>query len=210
LYLMALSWQMALTTLAICSIMWYFMQIYGRYQKKTAKAAQDSVASANEVAEETLSQLRVVRTFGTEKEELNRYSKWLNRLVDISFRQSVAHGFWGWSSNTLYNATQVVALMMGGGFVMTGKITPEQLTKFILYSEWVVHSTWWVGNHWSSLMQAIGASEKVFQLLDLPPTKQLSVHGNLNYQIKAVIHCLTVSWKDLWTAPQTCLNGSSR
>jgi ABC-type multidrug transport system fused ATPase/permease subunit len=72
LYLMALSWQMALTTLAICSIMWYFMQIYGRYQKKTAKAAQDTVASANEVAEETLSQLRVVRTFGTEKEELNR------------------------------------------------------------------------------------------------------------------------------------------
>jgi ABC-type multidrug transport system fused ATPase/permease subunit len=104
----------------------------------------------------------------------------------------------------------VVALMMGGGFVMTGKITPEQLTKFILYSEWVVHSTWWVGNHWSSLMQAIGASEKVFQLLDLPPSKQLSMHGNLNYQIKAVIHCLTVSWKDLWTAPQTCLNGSSR
>ncbi|KAH8974688.1 hypothetical protein BDL97_01G114600 [Sphagnum fallax] len=177
LYLVVLSWQMALTTLAICSIMWYFMQIYGRYQKKTAKAAQDSVASANEVAEETLSQLRVVRTFGTEKEELNRYSKWLNRLVDISFRQSVAHGFWGWSSNTLYNATQVVALMMGGGFVMTGKITPEQLTKFILYSEWVVHSTWWVGNHWSSLMQAIGASEKVFQLLDLPPSKQLSMHG---------------------------------
>jgi ATP-binding cassette subfamily B (MDR/TAP) protein 9 len=81
----------------------------------------------------------------------------------------------------------VVALMMGGGFVMTGKITPEQLTKFILYSEWVVHSTWWVGNHWSSLMQAIGASEKVFQLLDLPPGKQLSVDGNLNYQIKAVI-----------------------
>ncbi len=67
---------------------------------------------------------------------------------------------------------------------MTGKITPEQLTKFILYSEWVVHSTWWVGNHWSSLMQAIGASEKVFQLLDLAPSKQLSVHGNLNYQIK--------------------------
>jgi ABC-type multidrug transport system fused ATPase/permease subunit len=30
LYLMVLSWQMALTTLAICSIMWYFMQIYGR------------------------------------------------------------------------------------------------------------------------------------------------------------------------------------
>ncbi|CAM6034214.1 unnamed protein product [Sphagnum compactum] len=176
-YLMTLSWQLALSTFLICNMMWYFMRVYGRYQKKTAKAAQDSVASANEVAEETLSLARVVRTFGTEKEEVARYRKWLNRLEDINFRQSVAYGFWNWSSNTLYNATQVVALMMGGGFVMSGKITAEQLTKFILYSEWVVHSTWWVGDHWSSLMQAIGASEKVFQLLDLPPSKQLSLHG---------------------------------
>lgn len=74
-------------------------------------------------------------------------------------------------------AVQVVALIIGGGFVMNGKITAEQLTKFILYSEWVVHSTWWVGDHWASLMQAIGASEKVFQLLDLPPSDQLANGG---------------------------------
>ncbi len=37
----------------------------------------------------------------------SRYRKWLNRLEDINFRQSVAYGFWNWSSNTLYNATQV-------------------------------------------------------------------------------------------------------
>lgn len=60
---------------------------------------------------------------------------------------------------------------------MNGQINAEQLTKFILYSEWVVHSTWWVGDHWASLMQAIGASEKVFQLLDLPSSQQLTSGG---------------------------------
>lgn len=60
---------------------------------------------------------------------------------------------------------------------MTGQISAEQLTKFVLYSEWVVHSTWWVGDHWASLMQAIGASEKVFNLLDLPPSTQLVSKG---------------------------------
>ncbi|BFI25167.1 protein MpABC4 [Marchantia polymorpha subsp. ruderalis] len=176
-YLMTLSWQLAISTFVICSTMWCFMRFYGRYQKSTAKTAQDSVASANEVAEETLSLARVVRTFGTEKDEVARYTKWSKRLVDINLRQNVAYGFWTWSSNTLYNATQVVALLIGGGYVMTGQISAEQLTKFVLYSEWVVHSTWWVGDHWASLMQAIGASEKVFNLLDLPPSTQLVSKG---------------------------------
>jgi hypothetical protein len=63
---------------------------------------------------------------------------------------------------------------------MAGVISAEQLTKFVLYSEWVVHSTWWVGDHWATLMQAIGASEKVFSLLDLPPSQQLVTKGIVN------------------------------
>ena len=65
-----------------------------RYQKRTARTAQDSVASANEVAEEALSLARVVRTFGTEKEEVARstsYIVWtVNKLTLIS-RDSQIH-----------------------------------------------------------------------------------------------------------------------
>jgi ABC-type multidrug transport system fused ATPase/permease subunit len=52
-----------------------------RYQKRTARFAQDSIASANEVAEEAFSLLRVVRTFGTEKEEVGRSILHLVRLT---------------------------------------------------------------------------------------------------------------------------------
>ncbi|KAG0609145.1 hypothetical protein M758_8G161500 [Ceratodon purpureus] len=193
-YLVTLSWQLALTTLGVCSLMWFLTRIYGRYQKRTARFAQDSIASANEVAEETLSLLRVVRTFGTEKQELARYSKWLKKLMEINFRQNIAYGFSTLSSCTLYHTTQVVALIIGGGFVMSGKISAEKLTKFILYSEWVVHSTWWVGDHWASLMQAVGASEKVFQLLDLPPSQQLSSEGIVLPHVKGCIQFVDISF----------------
>ncbi|KAL2651740.1 hypothetical protein R1flu_019868 [Riccia fluitans] len=187
LYLTTLSKTLAASTFMVCSTMWFFMRFYGRYQKSTAKSAQDSIASANEVAEETLSLARVIRTFGTEKDEVSRYSKWSTRLVEINLRQNVAYGFWTWSSNTLYNMAQVIALLIGGGYVMTGQINAEQLTKFVLYSEWVVHSTWWVGDHWANLMQAIGASEKVFHLLDLPPSKQLVSKGQKLPELKGRI-----------------------
>lgn len=195
LYLTTVSWQLALSTVAICSVLWCFMMFYGRYQRLAAKSAQDSVASANEVAEETLSLARVVRTFGTEKEELKRYSKWSKQLVDINLRQNVAYGFWTWTANTLYNATQVVALLIGGRYVLLGEISAEQLTKFVLYSEWVVHSTWWVGDHWASLMQSIGASEKVFELMDLPPSKQLTYEGLQLPELKGKIQFKDVSFQ---------------
>eukprot|EP01018_Ginkgo_biloba_P024367 Gb_35052 [translate_table: standard] len=194
-YLVMLSWQLAISTVILCCLMASVMLFYSQYQRSAAKSAQECVASANEVAQETLSLARVVRTYGTEKQERERYSKWLKKLVDINLRQNVAYGLWTWSSNTIYNATQVVALLIGGAFVMDGRITAEQLTKFVLYSEWVIHSTWWVGDHWASLMQSIGASEKVFELMELPPSKQLTLHGLNLPEFKGHIDFMDVSFK---------------
>ncbi|XAR65112.1 Peptide-transporting ATPase [Bertholletia excelsa] len=169
-YLLILSWPLGLCTTAICSALLTIMLLYGRYQKKAAKLIQECTASANEVAQETFSLMRTVRVYGTEKQELCRYEHWLGKLADISLRQSAAYGLWNFSFNTLYHTTQVIAVLIGGIYILHGKITAEQLTKFILYSEWLIFSTWWVGDNWSSLMQSVGASEKVFQLMDLLPS----------------------------------------
>ncbi|GJP32905.1 hypothetical protein CLOM_g17490 [Closterium sp. NIES-68] len=176
-FLIRLSWQMALVTAALCALMWYLLMRYGSFSRRSSMVVQDTVAAANEVAEETLSLARVVRTFGTESKEVARYEVPLQRIVDVGLRRSVAYGVWTCTGNTIYNATQVLALIMGGGAVMAGRITAEQLTQFILYAEWVVHATWWVGDHWASLMDSVGACHRVFQLLDLPPSEQLT-QGN--------------------------------
>ncbi|KAI6694900.1 hypothetical protein NL676_022610 [Syzygium grande] len=171
-YLLILSWPLGLCTLAICSTLSAIMLIYGQYQKKSAKLIQEYTASANEVAQETFSLMRTVRVYGTEKKELKRYTKWLEKLAGISLRQSAAYGFWNWSFNTLYHSTQVIAVLIGGMSILAGQTTAEQLTKFLLYSEWLIYSTWWIGDNLSSLMQSVGASEKVFQLMDLPASDQ--------------------------------------
>jgi len=61
--------------------------------------------------------------------------------------------------------------------ILAGHITAEKLTKFILYSEWLIYSTWWVGDNISNLMQSVGASEKVFHLMDLLPSSQFIERG---------------------------------
>lgn len=71
----------------------------------------------------------------------------------------------------------MIAVLIGGTSILSGHITAEQLTKFILYSEWLIYSTWWVGDNLSSLMQSVGASEKVFQLMDLASSDQFTSPG---------------------------------
>ncbi|PON64233.1 ATP-binding cassette containing protein [Parasponia andersonii] len=197
-YLLILSWPLGLCTLLICCTLGAVMLVYGRYQKKGAKLTQEFTASANEVAQETISLMRTVRVYGTEKEELGRYEKWLGKLADISLRQSAAYGFWNLSFNTLYHSTQVIAVLVGGMSILAGHITAEQLTKFILYSEWLIYSTWWVGDNLSSLMQSVGASEKVFQMMDLSPRVKLQkligridfVNVSFHYPSRPTVHVL--------------------
>ncbi|KAF1861699.1 hypothetical protein Lal_00026117 [Lupinus albus] len=178
-YLLTLSWALGLSTLLICFILAAVMLRYGRYQKKSARLNQEVAASANEVAQETFSLIRTVHVYGTEKEELGRYKSWLEKLADISLRQIAAYGFWNLSFNTLYHSTQVIAVLFGGVSILAGHITAEKLTKFILYSEWLIFSTWLVGDSISNLMQSVGSCEKVFNLMDLTSSSQYIARGKL-------------------------------
>ncbi|KAF3337362.1 ABC transporter B family member 26 [Carex littledalei] len=193
-YLLVLSWPLGLSTMIICCTLSTIMIIHGRYQKKAAKLTQEYTASANEVAQETLSLMRTVRVYGTEMQEFKRYETWLEKLYNISFRQSMAYGFWSLSFNYLYHSTQVLAVVIGGIFIMSGRITAEKLTKFILYSEWLILSTWWIGDNWSNLMQSVGASEKVFRLMDLVPSTYSLSEGRKLENLEGRLQFVNVSF----------------
>lgn len=81
-------------------------------------------------------------------------------------------------------------MLLGGTSILAGHITAEQLTKFILYSEWLIYSTWWVGDNLSSLMQSVGASEKVFQLMDLLPSDQFMSKGKHFMVVHGMCHII--------------------
>lgn len=193
-FLFMISWSLAISMALICIFLAIVLSFYGRFQKKVAKLMQDLNARANEVSQEALSLIRTVRIYGTENQEFERYMSWLERLWDLSLRQSVGYGFWSLTYNYFFHSTQVVAVLIGGISILYGHITAEQLTKFILYAEWLIYSAWWIGDNWSSLMQSIGASEKVFQLMDLLPRKQLTLGGLQLQKLVGHIEFVNVSF----------------
>ena len=58
---------------------------------------------------------------------------------------------------------------------LQGTITAQQLTTFVLYVEFVTYASLNVCDQWGSIMESIGASERVMEFLDKPCAPQLAV-----------------------------------
>ncbi len=142
---------------------------YGRRVQLLGRDVQDSLAKANEVAEETLGGLRTVRAFAAEKASAKRYADAVFRSFAIARRRSVFAGiFVGASSFAAYAAAALV-LWYGGYLVTEGRMTIGELTSFLVYTLLVAVSLGGLSDLMAELMKAGGAAERIFELLDRSP-----------------------------------------
>ena len=58
--------------------------------------------------------------------------------------------------------------------VIKGALSAEQLTSFVFYVEFAIYSSLSVCNEFTSLMEAVGASQRVMAMLDSKPAAQIS------------------------------------
>jgi ATP-binding cassette subfamily B protein len=147
---------------------------YGRRVRKLAREAQDALARANEVAEETISGIRTVRAFAAERAEGSRYAKAVWDAFAVVWRRILTSAvFMSVSSFAAFSALALV-LWYGGRLVERGEMTPGGLTSFLIYTLTVALSLGGISELWADLMRASGAAERVFELLDRQPTIPLS------------------------------------
>jgi ABC transporter fused permease/ATP-binding protein len=142
---------------------------YGRRVRKLSREVQDAVAHANEVAEESLSGIRTVRAFSAEPVERERYGGAVQKAFGLARKRVFASAtFMGAASFAAYTSAAVV-LWYGGHLVVNGAMSVGQLTSFLLYSMLVAFSLGGLSELWADFMRALGAAERIFELLDRKP-----------------------------------------
>ncbi|TNE45026.1 MAG: ATP-binding cassette domain-containing protein [Deltaproteobacteria bacterium] len=139
---------------------------FGRKIRTLSRQAQDALANASEVAEETISGIRTVRAFNREDREQDRYNEAVDRSFDVARQRALAGGlFGGVVSFAAYFAIAVV-LWYGGHLVIAKKMSTGELTSFLLYTLIVAVSLAALSSLYADFMRATGAAERVFDLLE--------------------------------------------
>ncbi|NRD49379.1 ATP-binding cassette domain-containing protein [Corallococcus exiguus] len=155
--------------LAIVPVVAVGGMVYGRRVRGLSRNVQDALAKASEVAEESLSGMRTVRSFAAEPSEVARYGNSVRNAYEVArnrARQSAA--FMGGASSAGYIAA-VVVFWYGGRLVVDGELSVGALTSFLIYTMLVAVSLGSLADLWADFMRASGAAERVFELMDRAP-----------------------------------------
>ncbi|HAA54846.1 MAG TPA: ABC transporter permease, partial [Myxococcales bacterium] len=143
---------------------------YGRKIRKYSRDVQDALASASEIAEETISGVRTVRAFSQESNESKRYGEAIDHSFELSKKRArITAVFSAVITSAGYGAIALV-FWYGGHLVVKGGMSVGDLTSFVLYTLIVAVSFGTLGGLYADFMRASGAAERVFALIDRIPT----------------------------------------
>ncbi|CAF3398970.1 unnamed protein product [Rotaria socialis] len=135
-------------------------KLYGSIVQKLRKQFQDELAAAGTTAEESISNIRTVRIFGAENRISNRYLD--NLLKSYGVGKKLA-----WNSGAFMGL--VSFLIAGGIAIVLWKLTAGLFTSFLMYMLQVALAFAFLASLFTDFMQAVGASERIFDLLDRQP-----------------------------------------
>ncbi|HEV8145657.1 MAG TPA: ABC transporter transmembrane domain-containing protein, partial [Bryobacteraceae bacterium] len=159
-------WKLALVSLTVLPFVLVPTVRLGRRLRRTTRRAQDDAAEVNQVLQETLSGQAVVKSFGAEEIESNRFRDRIQRLRRSNLRyvaqQAIASPlieFFG--AATIVGLLYYARLQIKSGLMTTGEFTSFVIALLMLY-EPVKRLT---GIH-NIFQQALGASQKVFEYLE--------------------------------------------
>jgi ABC-type multidrug transport system fused ATPase/permease subunit len=145
--------------------------IFGRFIRKYSKKVQDQVAESQVIVEETMQGISIVKAFANEWYEIARYNGKIKEIVKIAIKGGKFRGYFASFIIFCLFGAIVAVVWFGVRLSISGEMSVGQLISFVLYSTFVGASFGGIAELYAQIQKAVGATERVFELLDETPEK---------------------------------------
>lgn len=143
--------------------------VLGRRVRKLSRDSQDRIADVGAFAEENFNAMQTVQAFTHEAEDRRRFGVEVSEAFDTAIRRTRLRGFLSATVILLVFSAIGVILWVGGNDVLSGQITPGDLTAFVFYAVVVAFSVGILSEVYGELQRAAGATERLIELLEAEP-----------------------------------------
>lgn len=167
-FILWVSWKLTLFMLATFPIIIISAMIFGRFIRKLSKQAQDQLAAASVIVEETLQSINIVKAFTNERIEIGRYHSALQKMVNTALKTAKFRGvFVSFVIFAMFGAIMGI-VWYGGRLVQSGEIPFADLLTFIFYTAFIGGSVAGIGDMYAQVQKTIGASDRILEILEEP------------------------------------------
>ena len=188
--LLIMKWQLALFTFAVLPIMFYFSLILGKKMYRSFKDIREKIAEVNSIVEDSLSGIRVVKSFTNEEFEENKFDYGNQR-----FRESREYAMRNMAQfhsgmNFFSNLIILSTLSAGAYFLFNDSLTTGELVAFLFYVNMFMNPIRRLINFNEQFQKGMAGFNRFLELLDIEPeiedkpdaVKLTDVSGRIKYE----------------------------
>jgi ATP-binding cassette, subfamily B, bacterial MsbA len=143
--------------------------LFGRRLRLLSTEYHDQLASANALAEESISSVRVVKWFNAEDRLAADYDAEVVASYAVARRRARMRALFVPLVTFVGFATLSLVLWIGGRLVAGGSLTPGELISFMLYTLTIAGALGSFTGLYGEIQEALGSSRRIFELLGADP-----------------------------------------
>jgi subfamily B ATP-binding cassette protein MsbA len=162
-------WVLALIAIAVFPLVGVAVRIIGRKLYKINRRTQQKIAELNVVLQESFTGTKIVKAFGREGLEQERFNSVNDRLLGLALKDRRIDEMAEPLMEVLGALAIMGALWYGGYRVISGALTPGEFFSFTAAVVLLYGPVRQLSRMVNTVQQSIASVERVFEILDTPP-----------------------------------------
>ncbi|MFC6202961.1 ABC transporter ATP-binding protein [Lactiplantibacillus nangangensis] len=163
-----MDWKMTLVMIVAIPIVLLVMFPIMKATGKIGRQRQDALADFNGTADETLSEVRLVKSSNAEAFETTTGGEKIKQLYQIGLKEAIYDSVAGPVMTASMMALFVGVLVYASARVASGTMTMGTLVSFLMYLFQIIGPAGTLGQFFTTLSKANGSTERIRDLLNEP------------------------------------------
>jgi ATP-binding cassette, subfamily B, bacterial len=169
-YITALiDWQLALVALAVSPFLFVAARAYRPRLRSQWHASKELESSSMSVVQEVLGAMRVVKAFGLEARERERYLDFSRAQLRAQMRATLTQGMFAFVVGITIALSTATVLFIGVQHVQSNALTLGELILVLAYLTQLYNPLRTISNKVGDLQSSFASAERVFSLFDEAP-----------------------------------------
>lgn len=164
-----IDWRLTVVVVGLLLCVVLMFMVMGRRLRKMTRASLDALSDAMGGMNEALANIRLVKAFAREAHEDQRTAEKLETVFQLNMKSSRLEGAFGTIAFAGFILVLLGVVWYGGRNVMNGTLSAGSLLAFLMTVTIISGPMSSIAIQFSRLQRAMGASDRLFALLDDAP-----------------------------------------
>jgi len=186
-----IDWRLTLVALLPLPIMALTTSYYGKLLHKYFKQAQEAFSNLNDKSQESISGIKVIKSFGYEKEDLADFKKLSEEVVEKNVHVAKVDALFDPTINIVIAFSYLLTLGVGTKFIVDDVISIGDLVAFTTYLSLLVWPMLAIGMLFNIVERGSASYDRIEEILGEKPEEDIEgaistiPSGNISFHINS-------------------------